>query len=183
MKIDFNFEKRRIKSFAVSMLLTTLLIVIDQLTKAIATDKLKGKPPVPVIEGVFQFRYLTNPGAAFGSLENSRWVFMTFSTVAIIVMLGYLFYASFVNEQTKLYTLSVSTILAGGIGNMIDRTFYGDKLFHGEVVDFLDFCLIDFAVFNFADSCVCVGAGLLILALVLDIIKESRGAKNKRKEK
>ena len=181
MKIEFNFEKRRIKNFVIAILLTTLLIVIDQLTKAIATDKLKGKPPVPLIEGVFQFRYLTNPGAAFGSLENSRWVFMVFSTLAIIAMLVYLFYANFVNEQTKLYNLSVATILAGGIGNMIDRTFYGEKLFQGEVVDFLDFCLIDFAVFNFADSCVCVGAGLLILALILDLIKESRAAKSKGK--
>jgi len=64
-------------------------------------------------------------------------------------------------------------IISGGIGNMIDRTLLG------YVVDFIDFRLINFAVFNGADSFVCVGAGILILALILDIIKESR----KRDEK
>ena len=53
-----------------------------------------------------------------------------------------------------------------------------DRLFLGYVIDFLDFTLINFAIFNLADSLVCVGAGLLMLALILDIIKESRNKKN-----
>ena len=176
MKIKFSFEKKRIKSFAISILFTALLVIIDQFTKLLATEYLKGEDPVIIIEGVFRFRYLTNPGAAFGSMQNSRWIFMTFSSLAIVAMLAYLFYAAFASSASPLYTLSVSAILAGGIGNMIDRIFFG------EVVDFLDFYLIDFAVFNFADSCVCVGAGFLILALVLDLIKESREAKAKKNE-
>ena len=64
-------------------------------------------------------------------------------------------------------------IAGGGIGNMIDRISLG------YVVDFIDFTLIDFAVFNIADSFVCVGAGILILALILEIVNES---KNKEKE-
>ena len=85
-----------------------------------------------------------------------------------------LFYASFVKPATKLYTLSVSAIMAGGIGNMIDRIFVG------EVVDFFDFYLIKFAVFNFADCCVCVGAGFLVLALILDLVKEAKAEKEKK---
>ena len=65
-------------------------------------------------------------------------------------------------------------IVSGGIGNMIDRIALG------YVVDFIDFALIDFAVFNIADSLVCIGAGLLVLALVLDIIKEAKLEKAKR---
>ena len=68
--------------------------------------------------------------------------------------------------QNKLYSISLAIIISGGIGNMIDRVALG------YVVDFIDFCLIDFAVFNGADSFVCVGAGMLILALILDIKKE-----------
>ena len=74
---------------------------------------------------------------------------------------------------TLAVTVSVAMIISGGIGNMIDRTALG------YVVDFIDFRLINFAVFNGADSFVCVGAGILVLALILDIVKESR----KRDEK
>ena len=67
----------------------------------------------------------------------------------------------------------MAMIISGGIGNMIDRIALG------YVVDFIDFTLIDFAVFNGADSFVCVGAGLLILALILDIVKEQKAEKEK----
>lgn len=59
-----------------------------------------------------------------------------------------------------------------------------DRLALGYVVDFIDFALIDFAVFNIADSFVCVGAGILILSLVLDIVSETKLAKaNKDRKK
>ena len=96
---------------------------------------------------------------------------MSISTVAILAMLVFL-YAGF--AQNLLYEISVAMIIAGGIGNMIDRTVLG------YVVDMIDFRLIDFAVFNGADSLVCVGAGILILALLLDIAKESKAAKAKK---
>ena len=65
-------------------------------------------------------------------------------------------------------------IIGGGIGNMIDRVFLG------YVVDFLDFTLINFAVFNVADSCVCIGAGIMALWLILDMIKEMKADKAKK---
>jgi signal peptidase II len=64
--------------------------------------------------------------------------------------------------------ISLSMLISGGIGNMIDRIALG------YVVDFIDFRLINFAIFNGADSFVCVGAGLLILALVLDMVREGK---------
>jgi signal peptidase II len=67
-------------------------------------------------------------------------------------------------------------IVSGGIGNMIDRTVLG------YVIDMIDFTLINFAVFNGADSFVCVGAGILILALILDIIKETKEKKGKAED-
>ena len=66
-------------------------------------------------------------------------------------------------------------VVSGGIGNMIDRLgfgFYVNEKGMGEVIDFIDFCGIWNAIFNGADSFVCVGAGLLILALVIDLVKE-----------
>lgn len=145
-------------------------IALDQLTKWLAVKFLSPIDTVPLIKDVLHLTYVENRGAAFGMLANHRWVFIVISTVTIIAMLYVLFSGRL---QNKLYTVSVSMIISGGIGNMIDRTLLG------YVVDFIDFRLINFAVFNGADSFVCVGAGILILALILDIIKESR----KRDEK
>ncbi len=144
-------------------------ITIDQISKILATAFLMPVKSVPIIKDVLHLTYLTNKGAAFGMLADARWVFMIISTVAILGMLFYL-YAGF--SDKKLYTVSIALIISGGIGNMIDRIALG------YVVDFIDFALIDFAIFNIADSFVCVGAGLLILALILDIVAE---AKAKRK--
>ena len=140
-------------------------IALDQLTKWLAVKFLSPIDTFPLIEKVLHLTYVENRGAAFGMLADHRWVFIIISTVTIIAMLCVLFSARLPN---RLYTVSVSMIISGGIGNMIDRTLLG------YVVDFIDFRLINFAVFNGADSFVCVGAGILILALILDIIKEGR---------
>jgi lipoprotein signal peptidase len=82
-----------------------------------------------------------------------------------------------------LYGVSISMVVSGGIGNMIDRLGFGfyvnPQTGMGEVVDFIDFCGIWNAIFNGADSFVCVGAGLLMLALILDLIKEFKKEKEK----
>ena len=61
---------------------------------------------------------------------------------------------------------------------MVDRIFNADVLFEGGVVDFIDFRIINFAIFNVADSFVCIGAGLMILGVILDEIAESKAAKS-----
>ena len=98
---------------------------------------------------------------------------MITSTVMIIAMALYLYLG---HSENKLYEISIAMIISGGIGNMIDRIVLG------YVVDFIDFRLINFAVFNGADSFVCVGAGMLSLALILDIIKESKDKKQNNSE-
>ena len=146
-------------------------VLIDQLTKLLTVLFLKPIGSVPIIPGVIQLTYVENRGAAFGMLADSRWVFMVISTVAILAMMFYLY--SGMGSSNILYEISVAMIISGGIGNMIDRTVLG------YVVDMIDFCLINFAVFNGADSFVCVGAGILVLALILDIIKETKAKKEK----
>lgn len=149
-------------------------IGIDQLTKWLASTFLKQVGTFPIISDVLHLTYHTNKGMAFGMLETHRWLFMSVSTVTIIA-LAVLLYSGYV-RQNKLYTVSLSLIISGGIGNMIDRVFLG------YVIDFIDFRLIDFAIFNGADSFVCVGAGILILALLLDVIKESKKPKQDGKK-
>ena len=145
-------------------------IGLDQLTKFLAVRFLEPVHSVPILKGVLHLTYVENTGAAFGMLKDARWVFMIVSTVAIIGLLIYLFSGRVPNP---LYEVSIIMIISGGIGNMIDRIALG------YVVDFIDFCLIDFAVFNGADSFVSVGAVLLVFALLIDIFMDSKkGNKN-----
>ena len=160
--------------------LTNLLILIgiilggigiDQLTKILVSKNMALYESISVIPKVFNITYIQNRGAAFGMLANHRWVFMIISSVAIIGMCVYLF--RFCNES-MLFKIGLALIISGGIGNMIDRIFLG------YVVDMIEATFIEtlfdwsFAIFNVADSFVCVGAGIVILCLILDIIKESK---------
>jgi signal peptidase II len=140
-------------------------IWLDQLTKWLAVTLLQGNPSVPIIPGALQLTYLENRGAAFGMLANNRWVFLIISTVGILAVLGYLLIK---RPTSKILCIALSFIVGGGIGNMIDRVLLG------YVVDFIDFCLINFAIFNVADSFVCVGAGFLALWVILDSIREEK---------
>ena len=143
-------------------------IIIDQITKALAVAYLKAVETCPLIEGVLHLTYAENTGMAFGMLKNHRWVFMVTSTILILAM-GFYLYA--MKSESRLYDVAIAMVVSGGLGNMIDRVGLG------YVVDFIDFRLINFAVFNGAESFVCVGAGLLMLALILDLVKEAKAKK------
>ena len=155
-------------------------IGIDQLTKILVSRNMALYQSISVIPKTFNITYIQNRGAAFGMLANHRWVFMIVSTVAIIGMCIYLF--RFCNEGT-FFKVGLALVISGGIGNMIDRVFLG------YVVDMIEATFIEtifgwsFAIFNVADSFVCVGAGMVILRLVLDIIKESKNEVSKNENK
>ncbi len=158
------------------LLIATILGVIglDQLTKWIAVAQLQGKPSFPLWKDVLHFTYVENRGAAFGMLSEHRWVFMIISTVAILGLLVYLLRFA---PKSRIVRYSLAMIIGGGIGNMIDRILLG------YVIDFIDFTLIDFAVFNVADSFVTVGAFLLMGYMIWDTIKETQKAKATEEEK
>ena len=151
------------------------VVGLDQLTKWLAVICLKGNESFPLWEEVLHFTYAENTGMAFSlfSGENERWIFMLFSSVAIV---GILVYLIFWRPESRWMQVSLAMIVGGGIGNMIDRVLLG------YVVDFIDFTLINFAVFNVADSFVCIGAGIMILCLVLDLIKEIKLEKAQKAE-
>ncbi len=143
------------------MIIYTFIIIagiyLDQLTKWLAVTSLKNNPSYPIWKGVLHFTYVENTGAAFGMMKGYRWLFMIVSTVAIVGMLLYIFIK---RPQNRLLGAAIALIVSGGIGNMIDRIMLG------YVVDFIDFTIINFAVFNFADSLVCIGAALMIACIL-----------------
>jgi signal peptidase II len=146
-------------------------ILVDQIVKIIISSTMSVGETIPVIKDIFHFTYIRNEGAAFGMLSEHRWVFMIISSVAIVAMCIYLF--KFCKER-MLTRIGIALVIGGGIGNMIDRIFLG------YVVDMIDCRFIDFYVFNVADSCVCVGAGIVFLGVLLDTIKEIKENKAKK---
>ena len=155
-------------------------IFLDQLTKFLVASFMELNQTIPLIKDFLHITYIANDGAAFGSMDGEvgRIVFMSVSTVMIVAIAFYLFLG---HAENRLYGVSLAMIVSGGIGNMVDRLGLGfyvnPQTGLGEVIDFIDFRGIWAYIFNGADSFVCVGAGLLILALILDIIKEAKAAK------
>ena len=159
----------------VSAIITVLLIiasvVLDQVSKYLVVANMELGQSIDVIPGMFRFTYIHNYGAAFGSMANARWIFMIFSTLAIVAILVFIFWKK---PQSKLLLSALILVAGGGIGNMIDRIWLG------YVIDFIDFCAFPklwMWVFNVADACVCVGAGILLLWMILDIIKDEKAKK------
>ena len=146
------------------------IITLDQVSKLLALTFLQGSDSVIIINKVLRLTYVENRGAAFGMLDDKRWVFMLLSTVGILAMAVFLFKFA---KGERLLSLSLAFVIGGGIGNMIDRVLLG------YVVDFLDFTFMDFPVFNVADSFVCIGAAMLILYIVIDTVKEYKNGKQK----
>ena len=150
------------------LLIAAAFVALDQLSKWLVVAYLKPVGSVTLIPNFLRLTYLENRGAAFGSLSDHRWVFMIFSTVAIVGVTVYLLRFA---ENDRLLRWTLALIIGGGAGNMIDRVALG------YVIDFIDFCGIWSYIFNVADSCVCVGAGLLVLYCILSMRKEMRASK------
>ena len=142
-----------------------LLTAADRLTKHLVVSTVKVDGPKPFLFGLFQLRYVENTGAAFSSFSHKTTLLTVVTVVILAVGLTLLmlhkFRSSFVN-------VCVVLVLAGGLGNVIDRIAYG------FVVDFIELLFIDFAVFNFADCCITVGAILLIIYELRSLLTERK---------
>ncbi len=156
------------------IVLMLLAVFLDQISKYLVVIYMELGQSVEIIPGIFRFTYIQNKGAAFGSFSEDRWLFMILSVVAIVGLVVFIFWKK---PKNKLMLSALIMIVGGGVGNMIDRVRLG------YVIDFLDFCAfpkIWMWVFNVADSFVVVGAGMLILWLLLDMIKEYKREKTQQ---
>lgn len=147
--------------------LIVLLIIVDQFTKYIAVTSLKELVTLPILENRFHLTYVENRGAAFNFLKGQRWFLTVFAFIIVAVLIVILL-KCIVNTKTG--RIGLCLIIAGSLGNAIDR------IIHGFVVDFIDFRIINFAVFNFADILICVGAALLAIFIIFQ-------TEDKKKEK
>ncbi|MFA5577665.1 MAG: signal peptidase II [Tissierellaceae bacterium] len=142
-------------------ILSVIIIVLDQLTKNWAVNTLKGIKPYIIIPDFFRLVYVENFGAAFGILQNKKWIFIVITFTVIVAIL--LFLMKNYYNMNRLMRISIAMLLGGAIGNFIDR------IRHGYVVDFFSFRLFniyEYPVFNVADIFIVVGT-IAIMALVL----------------
>ncbi len=133
------------------------IVLADALTKLMAIRYLKPLHTLSLWDGVFHLTYVENRGAAFGMLQGGR---VFFVVISILIIGAMLYLAKRYKNQSKLLDYGVVFIISGAVGNLIDR------IFRGFVVDFLDFCLIDYPVFNIADIFVCLGAAMLAIFIM-----------------
>ena len=131
------------------------LVIMDQLSKYWAAATLLPNGPIPLIQDVFELHYTENRGVAFSMLQDQRWVFIPVSILMMVVLVVMLMRSPM--RKNKWFCASIVLVIAGAIGNLIDRILLG------YVIDFLYFSLIDFPIFNMADCFVVVGAILLFI--------------------
>jgi len=131
-----------------------LIVGLDQFFKKLAVENLSNIETMPLIDGFFHLSYVENRGAAFGILDEKAMLLSVFTIVILLAVIGFIVTGKMKN---KFLLWAMALVLGGGIGNLIDR------LSKGYVVDYLDLRVINFAVFNFADCCVVIGAILIIL--------------------
>lgn len=139
------------------ILLIIATLILDRLSKLIIVNKMMLTDSIPVINNFFYVTYWENKGAAWGILQNGRWLFISLTLIISAVLVVLLF-----KSKDKILSTALSLVISGAVGNLIDR------IFRGSVTDFLDFKIFgyDFPIFNVADICVVVGTFILAYYLL-----------------
>lgn len=149
--------------------LIALMVGLDQLLKYLAVLYLKPVGTAPFIPGVLGLRYVENNGAAFSILAGKQTLLIVVTGIALLVWGYFLF---FKRPSNKVELAGMTLVLAGGIGNLVDR------IANGFVVDFIDVLFMQFAVFNLADVFVCLGFALLIVGVLQSELKSRKQPSN-----
>ena len=150
---------KRASLLVTNFMLFVILVITDQLTKHLAVVRLKNQAAYNLINGILEFNYLENRGAAFGVLQNQKdfFVFVALIFIGVIV-----FVLIKVPTQKKYYSLNILLVMiaAGAVGNMIDRVRYD------YVVDFIYLVCIQFPIFNVADIYVTTATVILVFQIL-----------------
>lgn len=142
----------------IAIITIIISIIIDQITKIKAIGLKENL--IPIIKGKLELVYVENRGAAFGMFQNKKLI-LVFLTLIIILAISVFLFKNY-NRLSIVSIMSLSLIIGGAIGNLIDR------IVRGYVVDFISYTFFngyDFPVFNVADICVVSGCILMIISL------------------
>lgn len=145
--------------YIIDILLLVLTVSSDRFTKYLTLNKLKGHPSRSIINGILEFRYLENSGAAFGLLKNQQSFFVLVEIITLIAIC-YVIIKSSPLKKTIPQNICLVIIAGGSIGNFIDRILFG------YVIDFIYISSINFPVFNLADFYISISTIVLIILML-----------------
>ncbi len=139
-----------------TIIISIILLCIDQITKLLVVNLLTKTNSIAIIKNFFYLTYINNDGAAFSILVGKRILLILIAVLVIVMLIRYI---KKNNIQNKLELVSISLIIGGSLGNLIDRVV------RGYVIDFLDFKIFNynFPIFNLADTFIVIGVFLLLL--------------------
>lgn len=149
----------------ITVMSIAVLVSLDQIIKLLVIKYLEPIGSLPLIDGFIQLNYAENTGAAFGSFSGYTWILSVFTLVVIVAGLVYILRGK---VKFGVEYVCIVLILAGGLGNLIDR------ISRGFVVDYIEPLFIDFAIFNFADILVTCSAVVLIIWMIYGIYKDAK---------
>lgn len=146
-----------------TIIISIILLCIDQISKLLVVNLLTKTDSITIIKNFFYLTYINNDGAAFSILVGKRIFLILIAVLAIVMLIRYI---KKNNIQNKLELVSISLIIGGSLGNLMDRVV------RGYVIDFLDFKIFNynFPIFNLADTFIVIG---VILLLLKEIRKEN----------
>ena len=154
------------KKLIMLAIMIIFLIIIDQIAKFAIVKNIYNSS-ITVIQGLLNFTYVENTGGAFGIGNNSTIMFVIVNVIVITIITKFI-----ISKKDDLPTsilIGLGLILAGGIGNLIDR------IFRGFVIDYIDFNpLIKYPAFNIADICVMLGCVIIGIDLFVNVIRERK---------
>lgn len=155
----------------ISLIVGAVLVIIDQIIKYFVSAYLQPVGSVSVIDNIFSLTYVENKGVAFGMFSDMRWIFVALTSILLVIIIFYMFKK---RPKGKFFYVCAALIIGGGIGNLIDRIFYG------YVIDYLSLSFFP-PVCNFADYCITAGTIMLVIYLLFfsDILDSSKKAKIK----
>jgi signal peptidase II len=157
-----------------SIILVVILVSVDFVIKRWAVAELAAEQSRSFLHignfKIMDLTYLENDGAVFGSFGGKRWLLIALTSVLILFCI-YLVYKY--REKSRFMVISLDLVIAGGIGNLIDRIFN-----NGLVIDYFDVKLFNFAIFNFADCCVTIGIALAIIYIIFVDGRKEKAEKN-----
>ena len=156
--------KRMKRKYWVLLICLVIILALDQYTKYEVQQRIHLYQTIKVIDGFFNLTHLRNTGGAFGIFGGNKGGIGSLFFIALpLVAMGVILYLIHkLKEYERIFSLSLSLILSGAVGNLIDRVRYQ------EVVDFLDFHLFSYhwPAFNIADSAITIGIGLMVYELL-----------------
>ena len=143
------------KKDSIYLIISLLIVTFDYIIKLKVKNNMNVGESINVVGNFFKITYIQNKGAAFGMLQEQQSLFLIVGLITIVFLFNL-----FLKTKDRLTKLSISMVIGGAIGNIVDRLLYG------YVVDMFDFNALWSYIFNFADVCVVLGVGLLTLGII-----------------